>query len=225
MNRRVSGVALILLALTVLFFLRVAGQALVAFLGVSWLPAMEAWYSGLLPYPILFPTQVAILMIQGVIDVAVWRGHRVLRDTSSTRRAGAASPELPLRPGHGGALRHHALTSDPHRVSLDPRRLPLHPRARAQCRPNTSFSSSVVRAAGLARIWASCSPTTMEETVERLADDVVVDVVRLRVQERESPWPGRAAASYCWVTPTWLIDFSTTGVKAAVSWGVVLPLK
>ena len=77
MNRRVSGVALILLALTVLFFLRVAGQALVAFLGVSWLPAMEAWYSGLLPYPILFPTQVAILMIQGVIDVAVWRGHPV----------------------------------------------------------------------------------------------------------------------------------------------------
>jgi hypothetical protein len=76
-NRRVSGVGLILLALTVLFFLRVAGQALVAFLGVSWLPAMEKWYSGLLPYPVLFPTQIAILMIQGVIDVAVWRGHPV----------------------------------------------------------------------------------------------------------------------------------------------------
>jgi hypothetical protein len=53
----------------------VIGQALVAFLGVTWLPPMDAWYTGLLPYPILLPIQVLILVAEGVIDRDVWRGH------------------------------------------------------------------------------------------------------------------------------------------------------
>jgi hypothetical protein len=28
-----------------------------------WLPAMQAWYSGLLPYPLLLPIQIALLML------------------------------------------------------------------------------------------------------------------------------------------------------------------
>ena len=59
--------------LTLLFALRVAGQALVAFFDVGWLPPMEAWYSGLLPYPILLPTQLAILAGQVTLDGCVWR--------------------------------------------------------------------------------------------------------------------------------------------------------
>ena len=55
--------ARILWALLALFVLRVAGQALVAFAGVSWLPPMAEWYSGLLPYVILLPVQIAIIVL------------------------------------------------------------------------------------------------------------------------------------------------------------------
>ena len=55
------GHARALVALTALFAARVLGQALVAFLDVPLLPPMSAWYSGLLPYPILLPTQLLIL--------------------------------------------------------------------------------------------------------------------------------------------------------------------
>ena len=39
----------LLALITALFACRVLGQALVVFLGVSWLPVMEHWYSGLIP--------------------------------------------------------------------------------------------------------------------------------------------------------------------------------
>jgi hypothetical protein len=71
-SRRVS--AMVLTLLTVLFSARVGGQVLVAFAGVPWLPPMEAWYSGLLPYPILLPVQLLILAVQATIDWQVWRG-------------------------------------------------------------------------------------------------------------------------------------------------------
>jgi hypothetical protein len=78
-DRLVSGRAvrlpLLLLVLTALFLARVVGQALVALLGVGWLPPMESWYSGLLPYPLLLPVQVLILVAQGVIGRDVWRGQ------------------------------------------------------------------------------------------------------------------------------------------------------
>jgi len=44
-----------------LFVLRVLGQALVAFWGVTFLPPMPAWYSGLMPYPYLLPAQLLII--------------------------------------------------------------------------------------------------------------------------------------------------------------------
>ena len=85
--------AVVLTLLTLLFLGRVTGQALVVFGGVTWLPPMEAWYSGLLPYPSLFPVQIAILVGQAVIDRAAWllrpwlvrprpRAGRVLRRLS-----------------------------------------------------------------------------------------------------------------------------------------------
>ena len=50
-----------------LFVLRVAGQAMVAFFGVTWLPPMERWYSGLVPYEILLPAQIGIIVLMAKI--------------------------------------------------------------------------------------------------------------------------------------------------------------
>lgn len=61
--------------LLVLFCLRVAGQALVAFLGVGWLPPMEEWYSGLVPYPLLLPAQLVIMALYGKVCFDFSRGR------------------------------------------------------------------------------------------------------------------------------------------------------
>ena len=61
------GMALWLIA--TLFCCRVVGQMLVAFGGVTWLPPMAEWYSGLLPYPLLLPSQLLILVV-------MWRTNR-----------------------------------------------------------------------------------------------------------------------------------------------------
>jgi hypothetical protein len=50
-----------------LFLLRVLGQAEVLLLAPQWLPPMEAWYSGLLSYPILLPVQIMLLMAMSVV--------------------------------------------------------------------------------------------------------------------------------------------------------------
>jgi hypothetical protein len=60
--------------LAVAFLLRVFGQALVACFQVSFLPPMEDWYSGVLPYPLLLPTQLVILTAQAWITRDLWRG-------------------------------------------------------------------------------------------------------------------------------------------------------
>jgi hypothetical protein len=66
--------AVVLLVMTVLFTLRVAGQALVAFFHVQFLPPMEQWYSGLLPYPILLPIQLLLIVIMSKIIADFARG-------------------------------------------------------------------------------------------------------------------------------------------------------
>lgn len=60
---------------TFLFFLRVAGQAWVAFLGGGFLPSMESWYSGLIPYPVLLPIQTGILILQVKVSLDLSRRH------------------------------------------------------------------------------------------------------------------------------------------------------
>lgn len=59
--------------LSFLFFLRVLGQILVAYFNVSFLPAMPHWYSGLLPYPILLPIQILIIILQIKINIDISR--------------------------------------------------------------------------------------------------------------------------------------------------------
>lgn len=56
------------------FCCRVLGQALVAFLHVAWLPPMEAWYSGLLPYPYLLPSQILIIALYTKVCLDFTRG-------------------------------------------------------------------------------------------------------------------------------------------------------
>jgi hypothetical protein len=70
-RRRVARWLSLLLGL---FFLRVAGQALVACCDVGWLPPMPQWYSGLLAYPLLLPAQLLILLLFGKVCVDLWRG-------------------------------------------------------------------------------------------------------------------------------------------------------
>jgi hypothetical protein len=50
-----------------LFFLRVIGQVEALLLAPPWLPPMYDWYSGLLPYPLLLPAQIALLMLMSVL--------------------------------------------------------------------------------------------------------------------------------------------------------------
>jgi hypothetical protein len=51
----------------VLFAARVIGQLETLLLQPQWLPDMDAWYSGLLPYPLLLPAQIAILMLMAAV--------------------------------------------------------------------------------------------------------------------------------------------------------------
>ena len=73
-----------------LFCLRVVGQALVAYAGVRWLPPMPEWYSGLLPYHLLLPAQIAIVVLLTWICFDLSRG----RGLFATPRRGLAGPVL-----------------------------------------------------------------------------------------------------------------------------------
>jgi len=60
-------IAPVLWICTGLFLVRVIGQVEVLLLEPEWLPPMSAFYSGLLPYPILLPLQIALLMLMSVL--------------------------------------------------------------------------------------------------------------------------------------------------------------
>jgi hypothetical protein len=74
-----QGRTTILWLLLLLFLLRVSGQALVVFFDVTWLPPMERWQSGLLPYGVLLASQVLILalMVWICVDFTRARGFFV----------------------------------------------------------------------------------------------------------------------------------------------------
>lgn len=71
------GLAARLWMLLGLFVLRVAGQALVAFRAVDFLPPMAQWYSGLLPYKVLLPTQIALIVLMVKICRDFTRGDGI----------------------------------------------------------------------------------------------------------------------------------------------------
>ena len=72
--------ALILSALALLFALRVTGQWVAFRWAPDFLPPMEAWYSGALPYPLLLPSQLLILAFQAVLQGSLWTGRGPLSE-------------------------------------------------------------------------------------------------------------------------------------------------
>ena len=66
-----AAYAAVMGALLVLFFGRVVGQLLAATLAPSWLPPMRRWYSGLMPYRYLLPTQIVFLVVMTVMTLTV----------------------------------------------------------------------------------------------------------------------------------------------------------
>jgi uncharacterized protein len=65
----------VLATLLFLFCLRVLGQVLVAFLHVSFLPPMEEWMSGVVPYPELLTAQILIIALYGKVCLDFFREH------------------------------------------------------------------------------------------------------------------------------------------------------
>jgi hypothetical protein len=65
MSAKQAGI--LLWACLALFAARVIGQLQTVLLEPRWLPDMDAWYSGLLPYPLLLPIQIGILMLMAVV--------------------------------------------------------------------------------------------------------------------------------------------------------------
>jgi len=72
---RPQRLAPLLWVLLALFAMRVAGQALVAFLDVRFLPPMQEWYSGLLAYEYLLPAQIIIIALMARICLDFTRGR------------------------------------------------------------------------------------------------------------------------------------------------------
>ena len=64
---RSREVGVLLWVCVLLFAARVIGQLETALLEPHWLPDMDAWFSGLLPYPLLLPAQIGILMLMAVV--------------------------------------------------------------------------------------------------------------------------------------------------------------
>jgi hypothetical protein len=65
--------AVVMALLLVLFLGRVVAQILVATTAPSWLPPMARWYSGLMPYRYLLPTQIVFLAVMTAMTIAVDR--------------------------------------------------------------------------------------------------------------------------------------------------------
>lgn len=57
-----------------LFVMRVAGQVIVSLFSPPWLPPMSRWYSGLMPYRFLLPSQLAIMVLMVAMIAQVARG-------------------------------------------------------------------------------------------------------------------------------------------------------
>lgn len=68
-----NGRAPVLALLQALFLGRVLGQVLVVLIAPAWLPAAEYWYSGLLPYPLLLPAQILLLMLMTLVTYDAFR--------------------------------------------------------------------------------------------------------------------------------------------------------
>lgn len=65
-------------ACVVLFMFRVLGQVYVAVYAPRWLPPMQEWYSGLLPYYLLLPAQLLVFVLMAIVAYDYTRGEGYL---------------------------------------------------------------------------------------------------------------------------------------------------
>jgi hypothetical protein len=65
--KRPVSAATLLWTCVALFAARVIGQLETLLVAPRWLPDMDAWYSGLLPSPVLLPAQIAILRLMAIV--------------------------------------------------------------------------------------------------------------------------------------------------------------
>lgn len=63
----------LLVLFTLLLYGRVFGQLIVYLYSPTWLPPMEQWQSGLLPYPVLLVSQFVVLTFMTMICIAFAR--------------------------------------------------------------------------------------------------------------------------------------------------------
>ncbi len=79
-TEKTSRLALVLWIFFCIFILRVTGQLLVVQDFQGFLPPMEEWQSGILPYPLLLISQIAIIIFYGkiCIDFTRNRGYFVI---------------------------------------------------------------------------------------------------------------------------------------------------
>ena len=70
--------AVVLAFLAVAFLGRVLGQVVVALFGPPFLPPMQEWYSGVIPYAVLLPVQILILAFQALLSRQLWVGRGAL---------------------------------------------------------------------------------------------------------------------------------------------------
>lgn len=70
--------AVVLAFLAAAFLGRVLGQVVVALFGPPFLPPMQEWYSGVVPYSVLLPVQISILVFQALLSRQLWVGGGIL---------------------------------------------------------------------------------------------------------------------------------------------------
>jgi hypothetical protein len=68
-----AAYATVMAVLLALFFARVLGQIVAATIAPPWLPPMRRWYSGLMPYRYLLPTQIVFLVVMAVTTLSIAR--------------------------------------------------------------------------------------------------------------------------------------------------------
>jgi hypothetical protein len=85
-----SQYAALMWILLLVFLLRVVGQIVAATLAPAWLPPMARWYSGLMPYRYLLPTQVAFLVVMTIMTLQVGADGTTLGARRASPAVGAA---------------------------------------------------------------------------------------------------------------------------------------
>jgi hypothetical protein len=68
-----TSYAIVMGILLALFLMRVLGQVLAATVAPAWLPPMARWYSGLMPYRYLLPTQLLFVIVMTALTIGVAR--------------------------------------------------------------------------------------------------------------------------------------------------------